>query len=92
MRLGSVSGNVQFDPYDMRSKVVEAAQVRDREILREKRLQELREKQPNAVAERKGAADTTIGELIFYVGTAFLIVFAVGMGATWLLLQYTSNA
>ncbi|KAI8985754.1 squalene synthase [Trametes punicea] len=87
VRLGTVSGQVQYDPDDVRTKVVEAAQVRDRELAREKRLKELREKQPGTLADRQ-PVETSTRELIFYVGTAFLIVILVGLAATWVLLQY----
>ncbi|KAI0676095.1 squalene synthase [Trametes maxima] len=93
VRLGAVSGGPQFDAADTRTKVVEAAQARDREIAREKRIQAIREKQPGALAAADPkAGETSMGEIIFYVGTAFLIVLAVGLGATWLLLQYFGPA
>ncbi|KAI0766091.1 squalene synthase [Trametes elegans] len=90
VQLGSVSGQAQFDPSDARTKVVEAGQARDRELAREKRIQEFREKHPDALTDgrdRKPAQSST-GELFFYVGTAFAIVILTGLGATWLMLQY----
>ncbi|KAL7280692.1 hypothetical protein ACG7TL_005631 [Trametes sanguinea] len=95
VRLGATSGQIQFDPADVRSKVVEAAQARDRELAREKRLQALREKQPGALAA--GGADhlpveTSTGEMIMYVGTAFILVLLVGLGAAWLMMQYFAEA
>nr|A0SJQ5.1 RecName: Full=Squalene synthase; Short=SQS; Short=SS; AltName: Full=FPP:FPP farnesyltransferase; AltName: Full=Farnesyl-diphosphate farnesyltransferase [Ganoderma lucidum]ABF57213.1 squalene synthase [Ganoderma lucidum]ABF57214.1 squalene synthase [Ganoderma lucidum] len=45
VRLQQVSGGgIVFDPSDARTKVVEAAQARDNELAREKRLAELRDK------------------------------------------------
>ncbi|KAI0364708.1 squalene synthase [Pilatotrama ljubarskyi] len=92
VRLGAVSGAPQYDPSDARTKVVEAAQTRDRELAREKRMRELREKQPGALVQDRADAETSTGEVLFYVGTAFLIVLLVGMGATWLLLQWYGAA
>ncbi|KAI0630529.1 squalene synthase [Trametes polyzona] len=94
VRLDAVGGRAQFDPYDVRTKVVEAGERRDRELAREKRIQEIREKQQNgqALAVDRKDVESSPGEMFFYVGTAFAIVIAVGLGATWLLLQWFGDA
>ncbi|KAH9847328.1 squalene synthase, partial [Lenzites betulinus] len=44
VQLDTVGGQPRYNPTDARTKVLEAAQVRDRALAREKRLQEIREK------------------------------------------------
>ncbi len=91
MRLDTVGGQPQLNQYDARTKVVEAGQVRDRELAREKRIQELREKQPGALTADR-AAPVQSNEIIFYVASAFAIVLIVGFGSAYLILQYFGPA
>ena len=84
----SVSGGVTYDPNDTRSRVVEAAQARDRELQHEKRIAELREKHPAAAAQLVQKEESSFGEMLMYVGTAFILVFGISIGAAWLLIKY----
>lgn len=90
MRLDTVGGQPRLNQWDARTKVVEAGQVRDRELAREKRIQELREKQPGALTADRAPAESS--EIIFYVATAFAIVLFVGLGSAYLILQYFGPA
>ncbi|OBZ74154.1 hypothetical protein A0H81_06174 [Grifola frondosa] len=85
--MGSSPSGIQqsYNPYDARTRVAEAAEKRDGELAREKRVQELKDR---PVAGRAAQSETSPLEVIFYVGSAFLIVMAVGLGAVWLLLKY----
>ncbi|KAI0718013.1 squalene synthase [Cerioporus squamosus] len=84
----SVSGGIMYDPNDARSRVVEAAQARDRELQREKRIAELRDKHPSAAAQLKEQEESSFGEMLMYVGTAFILVFGISVGAAWLLIKF----
>lgn len=86
VRIQQVSGGVAFDPHDARTKIVEAAQVRDRELAREKRMAELREK--TGKLERKPAEETSPVEMMLYVGGAFIVVIAITLGFAWVLIRY----
>lgn len=86
VRLQQVSGGgIAFDPKDARTKVVEAAQARDRELAREKRIAELRDK--TGKLERKPAESSPV-ELMLYVGGAFAIVIAITLLAAWVLIHF----
>ncbi len=86
VRIQQVSGGVAFDPYDARTKVVEAAQARDSEVAREKRMAELREK--TGKLERKPAEETSPVEMLLYVGGAFAVVIAITIAAAWALIWF----
>lgn len=87
VRLQQVSGGgIAFDPKDARTKVVEAAQARDRELAREKRIAELRDK--TGKLERKPAEESSPVELTLYVGGAFAIVIAITLLAAWVLIHF----
>ena len=89
VRVGHVSGQIMFDPTDMRSKVAEADQARDRAVAREKRLAEVRAGAVVRPVDGPGAQEgTSFGEMIMYVGTAFLLVIGISLGAAWLMMQY----
>ena len=78
-----------FDSTDMRSKVAEADQARDRAVAREKRLAEVRAGAVVRPVDGPGAQEgTSFGEMIMYVGTAFLLVIGISLGAAWLMMQY----
>ncbi|KAI0832114.1 squalene synthase [Trametes gibbosa] len=75
VQLDTVGGQPRYNPLDARTKVVEAAQIRDRALAREKRIQEFREKQPAGLTtDRPKQVAASSREVIFYVGTAFAIV------------------
>ena len=89
MRVGQVSGGVQFDPADMRSKVAEAERAVDAVAAREKRIADIRSGAVSAVARgQKDEDGTSFGEMLMYVGTAFIIVLAISLGAAWLMMQF----
>lgn len=64
--------------------------MRDRQLARERRIQELREKQPGALTADRAPAQSN--EVIFYVASAFAIVLFVGLGSAYLILQYFGPA
>ena len=90
MRVGQVSGGVQFDPADMRSKVAEAERLVDAAAARERRIADIRSGAVSAVARGQGKDEdgTSFGEMLMYVGTAFIIVLAISLGAAWLMMQF----
>ena len=88
VRLGQVSGSIQFNPADTRSKVAEADSARDAARAREKRIADLRVGGTKALADAEG---TPFGETLMYVGTAFLLVLAISLGAAWLMMQFFGN-
>ncbi len=83
----SVSGGSMYNPNDARSRVIEAADARDRELQREKRIAELREKHPSAAAKLAQQEESSFGEMLMYVGTAFILVFGISVGAAWVLIK-----
>ena len=90
VRLQTVSGSggIQLDPYDARTKVAEAAQARDRELAHEKRVAEFRARTPADVRDAPNSDAPGIGEMLMYVGTAFILVLALSIGAAWLMMQW----
>jgi len=82
----SKTGNGQqiFDPSDARTKIMELSEKREREIALEKRLGNGKRVPQKALGEDPG----DFKEILFYVGAAFLIVMAVGVGAMFLLMRY----
>ena len=95
VRLQQVSGGVQFDPLDVRTRVVHAATERDRALAKEKRMQEYRERVANgkgngALGEEKRPAQEEMSTvvLMLYVAGGFLVVLAITLGFAWVLLNY----
>ena len=61
----------------------------DRAVAREKRLAEVRAGAVVRPVDGPAAQEgTSFGEMIMYVGTAFLLVIGISLGAAWLMMQY----
>ncbi|TBU47474.1 squalene synthase [Dichomitus squalens] len=97
VRLQQVSGGVQYDPRDVRTRVVQAAEARDQALAKEKRMLEYRERA--AAANGKGAnglledrkpaqEELSTVALLLYVAGGFLVVLAITLGFAWVLLTY----
>lgn len=83
----SASGNAQqvFDPTDARTQIVQLAEKRDRQLAIEKRMGNGAAKE---AARPLGESSSDTREILLYVGAAFVIVFLIGIGAAWLLMQF----
>ena len=72
----------------MRSKVATAADALDAARAREKRVADLRAGAASALVEGAGADAGSLGETLMYVGTAFLLVIVLSLGAAWLMMRF----
>lgn len=83
----SASGNAQqvFDPTDARTQIVQLAEKRDRQLAIEKRMGNGAAKE---AARPLGESPSDTREILLYVGAAFVVIFLIGIGAAWLLMQF----
>lgn len=81
-----------FDALDARTKIAEAIEKREQELRMEKRLREISEKAGVNLAERKPLEPSgPAWDMLLFVGGAFVLVLAVGLGAFFLILKFVGE-
>ena len=88
--MGEQGGMLSYDPTDSRTRIMEAADIKDQEKAKAKRLLEITEKYGGS---RTPAAQTSTAlEMLPFVLGAFAIVLGVGFAGFYILLQFFGDA
>lgn len=90
----SGSGTVSFDPLDARSRIVHMEQKQERELVRRRRVEQLRaagravtEADEKDVKPQTG----TDWEVMMYVLAGFVMVLSVTCGIVWVVLKFSGD-
>jgi len=89
------SGKQSLDPSDARTRIVMLEQSRDAELAKKKRAEDKRNgvvsTNGGAGAEKLATTDISMGELMMYVGSGFVMVLIISLGILYAVLKYTES-